>query len=845
MTARSNIRSILSAILLAQATPASGQTLLFRDDFNSANGTSLTDPATRATGTLAATVKYAWLSNSTTDVSVDGTLNWDSNGNRNGEHQQPADTTVQNFRINHNWYAQVAGKVWEVEFDQRVGWSHPLTFGLSDVSQNGSWAAWNDANYDFATGSYGASLFHDTDNDDGGTANTNPSSVAAVFPALIAANPPTNATHHFRIRFDEPNGTATVWINGVQKAQKASLDFENNGRFLSWGEPSAYAGSLDNISVSVFENPPAISGYNPAGAAVGVNPATPLVATFDKAIALTGAGSITISDTAGNNDVAISVANPAQLSVSGTKLTITPPAGLAYGTPFEVVIAPGTVRSATIPANVFGGTTAGQWTFTTAPQEFTPPVISFSTPADGGTAVVPGANLTATFDQNLTLGSGNIVIVDTGNGSVAKTIPVTDATQVSLSGKSLTINPTLPLALNKTYAVQIAAGAVRNYSNLPFVGISETDMTSWNFRTQVDPLRIMPMGDSITVGGTNAGYAEPYWYGYRSGLYTLLKGAGYNFLFVGQSTQLPSHQPASTVPPVYLDALGQNNHNGLGGETVTWLNNNILTWLANDDPDVILLKVGTNAWNTSGLDTLVNTITTTKPDLHLIIAQIIPTYAYNVGTVNYNTYIRNTLVPKYQGLGKKVTLVDQYAPFLTNPANLASINTSLFSNGINHPTNIGYNSIAQVWFDGIKALGIGPEAYANWIADPEFGINPADRGLRADPDGDGIANGIENHFGTDPNGSSQGLIPVTADAGAGTFTFIHPLNPTRSDDLTAAYRWSADLSTFTADGVAHNGSTVDFVQGTPSGGAVTVTATVTGTPLDKLFIAVEVTQNQP
>jgi hypothetical protein len=37
---------------------------------------------------------------------------------------------------------------------------------------------------------------------------------------------------------------------------------------------------------------------------------------------------------------------------------------------------------------------------------------------------------------------------------------------------------------------------------------------------------------------------------------------------------------------------------------------------------------------------------------------------------------------------------------------------------------------------------------------------------------------------------------------------------------------------------------VAFAQGTPSGGMVTVTATITGTVIpDKLFVAVEVTQD--
>jgi len=227
--------------------------VLFYDDFDSADGTSLTDPLGRATGILGTRLKYTWTN--TNDVVVDGTLNWDSNGDRNDQHQHAANGT-QNVRFSEagsdfDWSPYVAGKRWEVEFDQRVGWSHPLTFGLSDNPQNGNWAAWSDGNYDFAAGSYGTRLGYDTDNDDPGVGLTPPSPfVGGAFP-----NPPSSQDlHHFRIQFDEPNNTVTLWLNGVQKLQETTLDFENPGRYLTWGEPTNYAGALDNIKVSLVQN---------------------------------------------------------------------------------------------------------------------------------------------------------------------------------------------------------------------------------------------------------------------------------------------------------------------------------------------------------------------------------------------------------------------------------------------------------------------------------------------------------------------------------------------------------------------------------------------------------------
>jgi hypothetical protein len=131
------------------------------------------------------------------------------------------------------------------------------------------------------------------------------------------------------------------------------------------------------------------------------------------------------------------------------------------------------------------------------------------------------------------------------------------------------------------------------------------------------------------------------------------------------------------------------------------------------------------------------------------------------------------------------------------------------------------------------------DTFADWIADyPGVG---GLSGFDDDPDLDGNGNGLENYFGTDPSGFSAGLVAGTKSGS--TFTFSHPLNATPASDISAAYRWSKDLATFHADGATDGGgTTVTFAPGVPAGGTVTVTATITGTPADKLFVDLKVTR---
>ena len=122
----------------------------------------------------------------------------------------------------------------------------------------------------------------------------------------------------------------------------------------------------------------------------------------------------------------------------------------------------------------------------TITEDSSSPTLSSSNPADDATAIVVGNNLTLTFNEAITFGSGTIEIIDLDNGSSTVTIDVTSpGTQASISGDVLTLNPSSDLEYSTNYAVQIGVTAIEDLYGNVYSGI--VDNTTLNFYTE-DPV---------------------------------------------------------------------------------------------------------------------------------------------------------------------------------------------------------------------------------------------------------------------------------------------------------------------------------------------------------------------
>jgi hypothetical protein len=182
--------------------------------------------------------------------------------------------------------------------------------------------------------------------------------------------------------------------------------------------------------------------------------------------------------------------------------------------------------------------------------------------------------------------------------------------------------------------------------------------------------------------------------------------------------------------------------------------------------------------------------------------------------------------------------------------------TQVFGSGGNIQTGrnyapASYNSLdATSWMQDWRATGEGRVYaisqpltvqnstnggnFADWIANPSFNIDPELRGFGTDADADGLPNGIEAWFGTNPGLSSTGLTS-TGKSGS-VFTFQHPSPSPLLSNVSGSYEWSIDLSAWYAAGTV--GSTTVAITATPGLGVTTVEADTadSAVPPTKFFI---------
>ena len=229
------------------------------------------------------------------------------------------------------------------------------------------------------------------------------------------------------------------------------------------------------------------------------------------------------------------------------------------------------------------------------------------------------------------------------------------------------------------------------------------------------PLRILPLGDSITAGIVAGGH--PGTGGYRAPLERLLEGSPHKAVFVGSRDDM---SPSMTDPwhdgwPGYVI---RDTSPGAPGELYGGLAKRIV---AETHPDIVLLMVGTNDFlryeATQGsysvdemvrsMDLLLSDIYAAAPKTHVILGAIVDSPKVDACYVERFDTGRSTCDadthPSLAGLAARYAACGYTITYAGGLLHAVPRDSAHFPDGI-HPVDgpSGYDAIARVWFDSIE-----------------------------------------------------------------------------------------------------------------------------------------------
>ncbi|MCY2991014.1 MAG: hypothetical protein NTY19_24525 [Planctomycetota bacterium] len=231
------------------------------------------------------------------------------------------------------------------------------------------------------------------------------------------------------------------------------------------------------------------------------------------------------------------------------------------------------------------------------------------------------------------------------------------------------------------------------------------------------PLRILPLGDSITRGsylaqknGKATGLPHPHSGGWRKVLQDKLRAAGIVYDFVGELNYAAFGRDGVVDPnfdPDHHGLAGFGNTGTLKGGVVPTPADvlaslgvkeikvaGIVDVLKKQQPDVILLMSGANGFDAAARDTLIRTIGDNST-AHLFVATILPQQAPRAGWEKVDIYNASlpAMVAAQQAAGKRITLVDMHAAITTD---------DILPDGV-HPNQAGMDKMAATWFAALTA----------------------------------------------------------------------------------------------------------------------------------------------
>jgi hypothetical protein len=251
-----------------------------------------------------------------------------------------------------------------------------------------------------------------------------------------------------------------------------------------------------------------VSAWSPLVFATGVALNTSVSVTFSEPMnnATLNTASLTLQPQAGGAAVTGTV------TVSGNTATFTPTASLAGNTLYRAMVSPAATDAA---GNPLAENYNSLFTTGAAP-DTTPPTVSSTSPANGGTGVAHNSSVSATFSEamtNATLNTASFTLQRATAGN-----PAVNGT-VNVSGNTATFTPIASLAANMQFIATITTAATDAAGNALAADYS------WTFTTALAaPIGTATLTWDAVADADLSGYRV--YYGTASGTYFQPLGTG-------------------------------------------------------------------------------------------------------------------------------------------------------------------------------------------------------------------------------------------------------------------------------------------------------------------------------
>jgi large repetitive protein len=235
-----------------------------------------------------------------------------------------------------------------------------------------------------------------------------------------------------------------------------------------------------------------------------------------------GSGNIQLYRSDGTLVANFDVQDQAQVSFGTNTVSIDPSINLDPYTSYYILVDSGAVRD--LAGNPWSGISSPtELNFTTGDLVMPPsgggsgagagaggggidttaPSLTSISPLDNSLNVPTNSNIVLAFNEGVLAGTGTIQIHKVSDGSLVKSIALSDTSQVQFSGATVTVNPSTDLSAGTAYYVVLDSGAVKDGSGNPYAGFSSP--AAFNFTTGGSASGLVLTGNGMAntlVGGT-------------------------------------------------------------------------------------------------------------------------------------------------------------------------------------------------------------------------------------------------------------------------------------------------------------------------------------------------------